>query len=516
MNVIYSAANNRVIVPYSAAVANIIPTAKKFKWKVNDWLAIPNNLTETKLLRNMGYPVTPSILTGYNWAGNTPFDTQRKTAALLVGNSRAYVLNSIGTGKTAAALFAFDYLVSQGLAKRALVVAPLSTLTTVWEREVFMRFPHLTAGVLHGSRTKRLHGLSVNRHIDIINHDGVYTIAAALAAKQYDVVIIDELAVYRTPRTQKGNALLPIVRGAPYAWGMTGSPTPNEPTDAWGQVRLLTPANVPYSQKKFKESVMYQVSMFRWLPRPTANDVVFAAMTPAVRFTRDECFDLPPTTYAYHKTELTPEQKKSYSEMVHQFTTSVAGQAITAANEGVKVSKLLQIGCGAVYDRDGRARMIPPKPRLRVLLDLLASTEGKVLVFTPFKSSIRMLAAVVGAKYTMRVVNGDTPREERVRTFTEFEQAIDPQVIVAHPKCMAHGVTLVAASTVIWYAPTWSYELYEQANGRITRAGQTRHTHIVNIEGTPIEHQMYLRLAKKEKMQGVLLDMFNQHTLLDV
>lgn len=82
-------------------------------------------------------------------------------------------------------------------------------------------------------------------------------------------------------------------------------------------------------------------------------------------------------------------------------------------------------------------------------------------------------------------------------------------MIVAHPKCMAHGLTLTAANTIIWFTPTASLETYEQACARITRPGQTRKTLIIHLTGSPIETKIYRRLREKASLQGALLDMFN-------
>lgn len=80
-------------------------------------------------------------------------------------------------------------------------------------------------------------------------------------------------------------------------------------------------------------------------------------------------------------------------------------------------------------------------------------------------------------------------------------------MLVAQPAAMSHGLTLTAASTIVWYAPIPSNDIFEQANARITRPGQKHSQLIVMIEGTPIERKYYQRLKDKQKVQGVLLDL---------
>ena len=511
-NLLISVKHKQLIVPPSNKVAALIPTAKEITWRDSPWLSIPHRIEETKLLNNIGYEVPSPILSYYDWSGVTPFDTQKSTAAMLVSSKRGYVLNSIGTGKTCAALFAFDFLRQQGVAKKCLVVAPLSTLTSVWEREVFARFPHLECIALFGTKAKRAKLLEVPADIYVINHDGIAVIKDELLAMDFDVIIIDELAVYRNASTKRWKILRPLVAAAKYAWGMTGAPTPNEPTDAWGQVRLLTPDRVSYSGRTFKNKVMRQVSTFRWIARPEANEVVHEAMQPAVRFTRDDSFDMPPTTYGYRDIAMTTEQIKAYKDMFNNYSVEVRQKKITAANEGVKISKLLQIASGFIYGTDGVRKVIKSNPRFKLLIELIRESEEKVIVFTPFKFSVTMISTILDKYFSVESISGDTPKKERDKIFLAFQQSKHPRVLVAHPGCMAHGITLTKADTVIWFAPIWSTEIYEQACGRITRAGQDKHTHILHIVGSKVEEKIYKRLKSKQKCQGILLDMFKETT----
>jgi SNF2 family DNA or RNA helicase len=105
-------------------------------------------------------------------------------------------------------------------------------------------------------------------------------------------------------------------------------------------------------------------------------------------------------------------------------------------------------------------------------------------------------------------VTGETPANARNHIFNAFQSAAFPRVLVAHPKCMAHGLTLTAANTICWFTPTTSLETYEQACARITRPGQTRKSLIVHLTGTPVESKLYKRLQQKATTQGALLELF--------
>lgn len=493
-------------------ILNFIPTAKEFSVRGVSYVAVPHKIDETRVLRNLGYEAPAPIRHYYEWSGRyKPFTAQLEAAAFLSMNTRAFNLSELGTGKSLASLWAYDYLKSIGQAHKALVISPLSTLERTWADELFMHFPHLTYTVLHGSKTKRLKLLDQDFDIYIINHDGVQIVEPALASRpDIDVVIVDEIAqAARNASTDRWKAINRVVNGHKKkrtCWGMSGTPTPNAPTDAWAQCRLIVPEKVPPYFNRFKGLVMKQLSQFQWIPKPDATETVREVMQPSVRFTRDECLDLPPLMYETRAVTLTKEQDKAYKEMVAKLATEADSGSITAVNEAVKMNKLVQIACGVAYANDGTEVTIPSGPRLDEVTDIISQAQGKVIVFVPFVSSVNMVARHLSQYYTVEVIHGGVNKNERDRIFGAFQKGKDPKVLVAQPAAMSHGLTLTAASTIVWYAPVTSNEVFEQANGRINRPGQKMNNFIISLEGTPVERRIYSRLRTKQKMQGALLD----------
>ncbi len=149
-----------------ARVMTVIPTARQFEFQGKSLVAIPHRIDEVRVLRNMGFSATPGpIRHHYDWSGQyTPFHAQLETSEFLTMNPKAFVLNDMGTGKTLAALWAFDYLRSQGLVNKLLVISPLSTLERTWADEVFRHFPHLNVSVLYGTKERRLKMLVAEDH----------------------------------------------------------------------------------------------------------------------------------------------------------------------------------------------------------------------------------------------------------------------------------------------------------------------------------------------------------------
>lgn len=507
-----------VVLPYNTAIANLIPNHKILTHGANKFIIAPHKYSETKLLNNLGVPVPPPVLVQYDWRGTTPFAAQEATAALLTTSHRAYVLNSIGTGKTRAAYFAADFLMKIGEMKKCLIVAPLSTLSTVWDRELFEIFPDRKCLVLHGTYEKRLKMLDDDADFYILNHDGVKLrknkFARMLAErKDIDGVIIDELTAFKTTGTDRWKAARIITDKKKWVWGMTGSPTPQAPTDAFGQIKLVTPSALPSPYfKNFREMTMRELTQFKWVARPEASKTIFDLMQPAVRFTQEDCMDLPPITYSERVSEMSPQQNAAYKQMSTKMALEFkGGESITAANAGVQMSKLLQIAAGFIYGAGGVAKF-DCSAKLNVLKGLIDEADKKVIIYCPFKKGVDELYTLLSKDYDVAKVYGDTSKAERDKLFTLFQQGASPRVLVAHPQVMAHGLTLTSASMIVWWSPTTSAEIYEQSCGRIRRPGQDSHTHIVHIENSAVERKVYRSLKDKGNVQGALLDMFQDIT----
>lgn len=489
-------------------VTTIIPTAKKFTYKGVELVAVPHKVEETKLLRNLGFDVPGPIKHYYEWSGQyQPFAAQRETAEFLSMQNRAFCLNDMGTGKTLSTLWAFDYLRTQGMANKALVISPLSTLERTWGDEIFRHFPHLNFSVVYGPKERRLKLLSTEADIYLINHDGIKVIAKELIAKkEIDTIIIDEVASFRNASTDRWKSLHKIIAGRARVWGLTGTPTPNAPTDAWAQCRLISPERVPQFYGQWRDAVMKQLTQFKWVARENSTDLVHNAMQPAIRFSREDCIDLPPCIWQERHVPMTAEQKNAYKQMLAKLAMDYEGGQVLAVNEAVKMAKLLQIACGVVYGEDTEI-FIPSKPRIEVVKEIIEEAGTKIIVFVPFKGVLKYVAEELAQDFTVGVISGETPKAERDKIFYSFQQEADPRVLVAQPAAMSHGLTLTAANTVVWFAPVTSNEIYEQANARVTRPGQKHTQFVVNIEGSDVERRIYARLRDKQKMQGLLLEM---------
>jgi SNF2 family DNA or RNA helicase len=174
----------------------------------------------------------------------------------------------------------------------------------------------------------------------------------------------------------------------------------------------------------------------------------------------------------------------------------------------------LQISGGWVYTAAPRQTIkLDNKARIDTLVDLVNSSARKVLVFAPFRHTIAGISEVFNDpknKIDHVIVHGDIPDRDQI--FNEFQNTDKYKVLLAHPECLAHGLTLTAADTIIWYSPTASLDIYNQANARIRRVGQHHKQQILHIQSTPVERKIYALLRTKTKIQDQLLEMFEEAT----
>jgi SNF2 family DNA or RNA helicase len=491
-----------------------ISTAQRITVRGQEVIVTPHGVREVSQLNQLGIEAPSPILYHYDWPGRfKPYQHQQDTAAFLTIYDKGLVLNEIGTGKTQSALWAADYLIEVGAVSKVLVISPLSTLERVWGDAIYMNFTHRRATVLHGTAERRKKLLKQEADFYVINHDG-FPIIANEAKGMFDLIIVDEAAVLRNPTTKRFKTFrrwLDNEKGI-RLWLMTGTPTPNEPTDAWALAKLIGSPYCTKTYTAFKDQVMMKLGPYRYTAKPDSPETVKHILQPAVRFTRDECFDLPDTVLQTREVELTPEQTQHYKQMMKHLITETGGAdgTITAVNEAVKAMKLIQIACGVAYGEDGNDIELDCAPRINAVKEVIEEAGGKVIVFVPLTGTLRMLERELGKHWSVAVVNGSVSSSQRNTIFYNFQSATDPRVLIAHPATMAHGLTLTAASTVIWYGPIASNEQYTQANGRVERIGKRHVSNVVHIQSTALEQKIFQRLATKQKLQGVLLDLIQQ------
>ena len=476
-------------------------------------VAVHWGLDEAQALTKLKIKEVPSpIMRDYKWPGlYKPMQHQKETSNFLTLHRRAFCFNEQGTGKTASAIWASDYLMEQGVVGRVLIICPLSIMQSAWQADLFKFAMHRKVGIAYGDRLKRKAVIESDAHYVIINYDGVEIVADDIAKQNFDLIIIDEANAYKTPTTQRWKTLNRVLTPRTWLWMMTGTPAAQSPTDAFGLAKMCVPDNVPRFFGSFRDQVMVNISKFKWLPKPNSNQTVFNALQPAIRFRKEDCLDLPEMTHVFRDAPLTPQQEKYYKMLKKDMLMVADGEEISTVNAAVNLNKLLQISGGAVYSNNGSVVEFDVSNRLRVVKEVIDEASHKVLVFVPFTHTIELLRDYLrGAGITCEVINGAVPVNKRTDIFKRFQEDPTPQVLLIQPQAAAHGVTLTAANVIIWYAPVTSIETYLQANARIHRQGQKNPMTIVHIKGSPVETRLYNMLQNKLDVHTKIIDLYKK------
>ena len=188
-----------------------------------------------------------------------------------------------------------------------------------------------------------------------------------------------------------------------------------------------------------------------------------------------------------------------------------SGEEVSAVNAAAKMNKLLQISGGAVYTDTGAVVHFDVSNRLNAIEEVVQEASHKVLIFVPFTHTIKLVSEhLTKAGVTNEIIDGSVSVAKRTQVFKDFQEKPNPRVLVIQPQAAAHGVTLTAADTIIWYSPVTSVETYLQANARIDRPGQRNAMTVFHIQGSPIENRLYMMLQGNITNHEKLVDLYKK------
>lgn len=326
-------------------------------------------------------------------------------------------------------------------------------------------------------------------------------------------VLVHNCTAFKSEASLRSKTLRKITDGR-RVWALSGTPIPQLPVDAHFICKLLNPKDTPGPKYQFQDQTMRKVNNFKWVPKPDAADTIYKYMQPAVRYKKSDCLDMPEVVISTRHVPLTKPQRLFIDAIRKDWMTTVAGSEITAANAAIEISKVLQATQGAVIASDGTIVDVDAAPRREACYDAIVEGATKSVVFATYKGAIKALAAYLTQRgLTVGVIDGDTSLSARTKIIDDFQNLKDPQVILAHPKTASHGLTLTAASTTIWFGPTYSGELFEQANNRTNRPGQRHDMRIILLSSGKDEDAIYSSLFARANVQQTLLNMYKRDAL---
>jgi len=331
-------------------------------------------------------------------------------------------------------------------------------------------------------------------------------------------IVVDESTCIKNPKAAQTKSAIKLGRLCDRRWILNGTPITQGPLDLWSQFNFLSTDALP-SYKTFtgfkamfaiEEIVVLQNRSFRKIAgyqnlERLKKDIAHCSL----RLLKEDCMDLPEKTFQQHVVELTPEQKKVYSEIKDLCLSQLeSGTIVSTTIALAKLTKLHQVLCGFVIDDDGNAIDIPNN-RLAALGQIAESAQPLV-IFCAYRHSVEQAAAFLREKYGQESVveyHGDIDshgREEAVRRFQDGSAKFFIGTSAA-----AKGITLHKAHTMVYYANTYSLEARLQSQDRIHRYGQNNAcTYIDLVVPESLDQVILDRLyAKKDLADTVLTDL---------
>lgn len=438
-----------------------------------------------------------------------PFHYQTYATKWIVNKEKSALLLEMGMGKSVATLTAilelmYDYF---EIAK-VLVIAPLRVASTTWQEEV-EKWDHLRSlriSKVLGSEKQRVAALYKKADIYIINRENVTWLVDWLGQDwSFDMVVIDELSSFKSSKAKRFRSLKKVRPLIKRIVGLTGTPAPNGLIDLWPQIYLLDGGErlgktiTGYRERYFLPDKRNQMVIYSWKLKDGAEEAIYEKLSDiCVSMKAEDYLELPDRIDNVISVELPEKARKQYDVLEKELVLSLANSDVLAGSAAVLANKLLQVSNGAVYDEEGEVQHIHDE-KLKAIDELIEAAGGKpVLVFYGYKHDRDRLVKHL-KKLKPRLLESD----QDIKDWNKGEVPI----FLTHPASAGHGLNLqTGGSIIIWFGLTWSLELYQQANARLHRQGQTE-TVIIHhiIAKDTIDERVMKALEEKDTSQSALM-----------
>ena len=428
----------------------------------------------------------------------TPYKHQLK--ALEASCDRPYFayFMEMGTGKSKVLLDNMAVLYDQGKINGALIVAPKGVIGTWYTQEIPTHFPDhiehkvvLWQALINKKQQTKLNVLfeaGEDFHILIMNVESFSTQKGVDFAHKFlschnTLFAVDESTTIKNPEAKRTKNICNLGRHAKYRRILTGSPVTKSPLDLYKQCDFLEPELLGHTS--------YYTFRTRYAVMRTANfggrsvqivvgyrhheELAAKLKAFSYRVLKDDCLDLPAKTYMKRIIKLTPEQEKIYKQMKHLALAQMDGKMMTTATVLTQLMRLQQINCGHFTADDGTIKPIKNN-RTVELLDTLKEIHGKVVIWAHYQYDVETIVEHLTKEYgdnSVVTYYGKTPMNERQGNIEKFQNPTNPvRFLVGTTQTGGYGITLTAASTMIYYSNGYDLEKRQQSEARIDRIGQ--------------------------------------------
>lgn len=437
-----------------------------------------------------------------------PHEYQRFATDFILTHDACGCFLECGLGKTVISLDAVNDLMFDSFdVVKVLVIAPLRVARDTWSAECskWEHLKHIKISKVLGSEDERKRALDTKADIYIINRENVEWLVKYYGAKwPYDMVIIDELSSFKSPKAKRFKALRRVRPLINRVIGLTGTPAPNNLIDLWSQVYLLDTGErlgktlTGYRDRYFLPDKRSREIIYTYKPKEDAEAKIYEKISDiCVSMKACDYLDMPERVDNFFKVEMSKTEEGLYKKLEREMLLPFEDGDIDAVNAAALSNKLLQMANGAVYDENGAVKSIHDR-KLEALEDLVESANGKpVLVYYAYKHDKDRI---------LQVFKKNARQLDSSQDIADWNNG-DIQIAISHPASTGHGLNLQdGGNIIIWFGMTWSLELYQQANARIHRQGQAKTVvvHHIITKGT-VDENVMKSLNDKDTGQEALI-----------
>ncbi len=429
----------------------------------------------------------------------------------------------MGTGKTKVLIDNMSMLYDNGKIDGALIIAPKGVVGTWYKQEIPTHLvDHVeNKAILWQSNftkeySKKLGTLfksDSDLHILIMNVEALSTtkgvdFASKFLSSHNTLMAIDESTTIKNPKAKRTKNILRLSKLAKYRRIMTGSPVTKNPLDLYSQCEFLDPYCLDFAS--------YYAFRNRYAEMRTANfygrsvqivarfrhlDELAEKLKPfSYRVLKEDCLDLPEKTFMKRVIELSKEQKELYAQMKKMALAMLNGKVVTTKTALTQIMRLHQITCGHFTADDGSVQDIKNN-RLDELMNVLDEIEGKVVIWAHYQYDVKKIIKEIQKVHGPGSVvdyYGLTPKEIRQNNIEKFQGDDAVKYFVGTPATGGYGITLTAASNMIYYSNGYDLEKRLQSQDRIHRIGQKKPvTYIDLIAEDTVDNKIVKALRKK-------------------
>lgn len=441
----------------------------------------------------------------------TPHSYQRYCINRVLTTPALGLFLDMGLGKTVITLTAvMDLKYNQFAVNKVLVVAPKKVAESTWakEKDKWDHLQLLRISTVLGSEPKRVRALNSPADIYVINRENIpWLVEYYRNAWPFDMVIIDEFSSFKNHQAKRFKALSWVRSHIKRIVGLTGTPAPNGLMDLWAQVFLLDGGErlgkkiTGFRERYFEPDQRNRDRVFTYAPKAGGEEAIKRLIGDiCVSMKAEDYLELPDITYNNIPVVLDTKAEKSYRKLETEMLLQVDESTIDAGSAAVLTNKLLQLCNGAVYDEERNIVNIHDC-KIERFLELIEGLNGKpALVFYNFQHDKERIIKAL-SKSGLRVRELKTPQDENDWNNREID------ILLAHPASAAYGLNLQQGGNhVIWFGLNWSLELYQQANKRLHRQGQTEKViiHHLTVAGG-VDEDVVAALENKTSTQDQLM-----------